>query len=421
MSPLHLHLETEDSPLDVLPRVDGTFGGASPLSFLTDCSSMSSSLLCDSSVLGAHGLRRSSLGSCSSMTSPDMFFTPSARTASPVTPVTAHPAVHASGQRYMKTASYLESCHPMFQLQDPAQYPGDCAWFDAACSPLGLPMMAALPVNRTPYDSRRHGGGCEVMSNPMLTQSIFDGPLTPAAVYGGDHDLLRANFALPPPETVEPSVTFHGMLPSSPGYKLEPSTPARIDVPPAAILTSSPLPILSPPIVPTQHDAGEMSYANVERLLRFAGKGGRTHHDRLHRRAYERKGGQTSTRRVKAAPAGSGVDCTPVIEGNPFPCSYPGCIDKGTGKQKRFKRQEHRKRHEKTVHEKHDHDIYKCWVPECHKPFSRTDNLKSHLRNTHSKKPGVRGNRYVATLDRNSAYYDPDWQGDLDRNGYPVR
>jgi hypothetical protein len=72
------------------------------------------------------------------------------------------------------------------------------------------------------------------------------------------------------------------------------------------------------------------------------------------------------------------------------------------------------------VHESGDHEVYRCWVPECNRAFSRTDNLKSHLRNTHSKKPGVRGNRYVATLDKNSQYYDPDWVGDLDKNGFPM-
>jgi zinc finger protein BrlA len=66
------------------------------------------------------------------------------------------------------------------------------------------------------------------------------------------------------------------------------------------------------------------------------------------------------------------------------------------------------------------HAAYKCWVPDCSRAFSRTDNLKSHLRNTHSKRPGVRGNRYVATLDKTSDFYDPEWVGELDKNGYPV-
>ncbi|KIW15029.1 hypothetical protein PV08_07816 [Exophiala spinifera] len=422
---LHLHLKSEDAPIDVLPSLDSAFGGESPLSFMTDCPSMSSSFLCDTSILGSQGPRRSSLGSCSSINSPEMFFTPSARTASPVTPMTNEPADYMSCPKYMKTASSLESCHPMFQLQDATPYQPDCVWFDGLSSPPGLPMMTGTydiippPVNYTLYASNDLAGD-KAMSNPMLTKSIFDGPLDPAAVYGVDHDLLYSPHAHAPPETIEPSVTFHRIPPSSPSYKLEPSTPMKVQVPLSAILRSSPLPIMSPPVVLTQHDVENMAYANVDHLLRFSAKGHRAQHDRLHRRGYERKREQNS-KRSKVRTAGSGVTCTPVIEGNPFPCTYPGCIDKGTGKQKRFKRQEHRKRHEKTVHEKHEHDIYKCWVPECHKPFSRTDNLKSHLRNTHSKKAGVRGNRYVATLDRNSEYYDPDWQGDLDRDGYPIR
>jgi uncharacterized Zn-finger protein len=60
---------------------------------------------------------------------------------------------------------------------------------------------------------------------------------------------------------------------------------------------------------------------------------------------------------------------------------------------KRFKRQEHLKRHEKT------HTLerpFKCDVPDCSKAFGRSDNLKAHLR-THTK-PGGR-NKYVEGLE----------------------
>ena len=111
-----------------------------------------------------------------------------------------------------------------------------------------------------------------------------------------------------------------------------------------------------------------------------------------------------------------------VIAQNEFACSYPGCIDKQTGKQKRFKRQEHKKRHEKTVHEKNEHGWYKCWVTGCKiAAFTRPENLKSHLKNIHGKKSLGQRNRYVATQDRNSPHYDPDWVGELTEDGYPIR
>ena len=115
-----------------------------------------------------------------------------------------------------------------------------------------------------------------------------------------------------------------------------------------------------------------------------------------------------------------GVYSELLIPQNKFMCSYPGCIDRYTGKQKRFKRREHKKRHERTVHQRSIHSKNKCWVPDCDRPFTRMDNLKSHLRNAHSKKQNVRGNRYVASLDKTSSYYDPDWVGEIDEDGYPI-
>ena len=111
----------------------------------------------------------------------------------------------------------------------------------------------------------------------------------------------------------------------------------------------------------------------------------------------------------------SGIIYDAVTEENKFLCEVEGCVDK-EGKQKRFKRQEHLKRHVKTAHlEKKQ---YKCWVPCCKTdPFSRGDNLITHL-NTHRKASSR--NRYVATLDPHSEFYDPDWRGDIDCNGFPV-
>jgi uncharacterized Zn-finger protein len=178
--------------------------------------------------------------------------------------------------------------------------------------------------------------------------------------------------------------------------------------------------MVSPRIVPSQHDLDDFQYFSLP-LTPSENKKPHAGTDRLHRRSYERKRIAGASSKPKTSPTKTGIDCALVIEQNEFACGYPGCIDKHTLKQKRFKRQEHKKRHEKTVHEKTQHTTYRCWVPDCGRGFSRTDNLKSHLRNTHSKRPGVRGNRYVATLDRNSEFYAPEWAGQLDKNGFPVK
>ncbi|KAI5811542.1 hypothetical protein DFH27DRAFT_33695 [Peziza echinospora] len=68
-----------------------------------------------------------------------------------------------------------------------------------------------------------------------------------------------------------------------------------------------------------------------------------------------------------------------------FVCAYPGCA-------KRFRRQEHLRRHEKSHTGVKD---YKCDVEACGRLFSRSDNLKYH-RKTHMKVTGR--NVYVPGL-----------------------
>jgi hypothetical protein len=257
-------------------------------------------------------------------------------------------------------------------------------------------------------------------ANLSLTKSIFAtfGVCTLAA--SDEHVLEWSSAAVQPPtETIEPSLAFNAPLPSSPYYKLEPSTPSKGEMLSSTILGSSPLSVISPRTGFSHYEMDEFPYATLRQALN-ENKSIQGGPDRLQRRAYGRKRAARSSPKSRPTPAKSGMHCALIIEQNEFACSYPGCIDKHSGDQKRFKRQEHKKRHEKTVHEKDNHPTHQCWVPGCGTKFSRTDNLKSHLRNTHSKKPGVRGNRYVATLDKNSEYYDPEWVGELDKNGYPI-
>lgn len=283
-------------------------------------------------------------------------------------------------------------------------------------SPDSPPGMTVVEAAHPMYLLDMHGLG-DGDVNPYLTEPIFATPSTCALTAADDVLGLYSAIVQPPAETIEPSIAFRATFPSSPCCKVEPTTPLKGQIP-STILSSSPLSMISPRIVPSQPDVDDFTYASLEQALGEKKKQ-RVRTDRLQRRAYERKRPVGSLSKPKTTNK-SGMACALVIEQNEFACSYPGCIDKHTGKQKRFKRQEHKKRHEKTVHEKTQHTTYRCWVPECGRPFSRTDNLKSHLRNTHSKRPGVRGNRYVATLDKNSEFYDPEWVGELDKHGYPL-
>jgi hypothetical protein len=190
----------------------------------------------------------------------------------------------------------------------------------------------------------------------------------------------------------------------------------------------------SPGIVPSQREVDDSVYFGSGNLpqgaIALAFERSSMHMDigdcgrdqsRLARRRYDRKSSGSGCKPRPLANK-SGFECDRVITANSFACTYPECIDKNTGKQKRFKRAEHKKRHEKTVHQKESHVPHRCWVPQCEKSFSRTDNLKSHLQKTHGKRsPGAR-NRYVATLDpNNSQYFSPEWQGDLTSEGLPIR
>lgn len=168
-------------------------------------------------------------------------------------------------------------------------------------------------------------------------------------------------------------------------------------------------------------DAVDLAYETLSISINMRERERNRDHSRLSRRRYDRKGSRPGCKRRPVANK-SVFECDLVITANSFACGYPECIDKNTGKQKRFKRAEHKKRHEKTVHQKESHVSHQCWVPQCERSFSRTDNLKSHLKNTHGKRSPNARNRYVATLDpNNSQYYSPDWEGDLTSEGLPIR
>ncbi|KAJ9616764.1 hypothetical protein H2200_000483 [Cladophialophora chaetospira] len=413
----------EDNTFDILTQLDTDFDRDSSFEYVGDCSSLSSSYFSsfDGSVTAAHEQRRPSLASSIHSSSHDNQWTPSATSTSPQTPILVEPDTHLPYRPYVKPTAYLTSSHVIFHdLQNEEQNPQGNLWSGPDDS--SLPLLSAghdmtMAETAHPLYQLDINGLSHANSNPALTPSIFENSGLCTLTTLGDEMLEWKPAAVRPvAETIEPSVAFQATVPASPAYKIEPSTPLHGHISPSIMFSSSPASIISPRVVPSQYDLDDLAYNSLHRSLSEVKKQ-RAGNDRLHRRAYERKRPAGSSSKLKASPSKTGLNCALVIEQNEFACTYPDCLDK-KGLPKRFKRQEHKKRHEKTVHEKDE--MHKCWVAECGRGFSRTDNLKSHLRNTHSKRPGVRGNRYVATLDKNSEFYDPEWVGELDKNGYPL-
>lgn len=416
-----------------VPSHQGTsFDQSSPLTLTAECPELSPGFFSnDSSMMDGIGQRRSSIESFSSISAPpELFFTPSAATTSPTTPMLVPSKMISSNTSHPK-ATCFSNYHPMLQLggehedvnvdswMGKVEIPGNNVYLDMTFGA----NMADAPGEDDGYNmlGGEYHGMSTMGANPALTKSIFDGTTEYLPLQGMDTALLPWSTCQvqPPSQTIEPSATFQSLLSSSPGFKMEPSTPLHGHLSTSTYMSSSPLSILSPVVVPSQHDVEEVKYEAVEQAVRSSvSRKCRPTTDRLFRRSYERKKLTGASAKPKPVPAKSGIDCDVVIPQNEFACGYPGCIDKNTMSQKRFKRREHMKRHEKTVHQ--SDKPYRCWVPDCSRAFSRSDNLKSHLRNTHSKKPGVRGNRYVATLDKGSDYYNPEWSGVLDKQGYPI-
>lgn len=221
------------------------------------------------------------------------------------------------------------------------------------------------------------------------------------------------------PQTVAPRATFQPLLSSSPVQKCEPSSPFQFDIsePAARFPDSSPIQISSPctkpfPFLPTQachqnYEPSEtVSDSNKVKLW-----------DKKQRRQQRRLKQSVDQVFYRDLTPRSKVRDVTVIPLNQFECGYADCVNK-KGNRKSFKRQEHRKRHMDTVHEKVE--TFTCWVSKCHKNFSRSDNLRAHIVKTHGKNSSAQRNRYVATLDEKSKFYDPEWEGELTEDGYPL-
>ena len=220
-----------------------------------------------------------------------------------------------------------------------------------------LPTMTAIPLmdvlgtsdHSSYYSAYTQYPQTVSMSNPVLSRSIFDvqDALSVAATMAvEDHNYPWSALTSSPPQTIAPRAAFQPMLVSSPIAKQEPSTPIRMGSHSSVMFSSSPMGLVSPPVVPSQHDVDEATCELTEHNIDASELARhRCGIDRLHRRGYERKRHVGPANRPKPVGNRSGMHCDVVIAQNEFACSYAGC-------QKRFKRQEHKKRHEKTVHEK---------------------------------------------------------------------
>ena len=414
--------------MELLQRIDTDCDQLSLRSSPGECPSLAESFLStQASDMYTDATRRSSFASSTSE-SPGWYSSKSANTTTPTTPMTSVSPFSIDGQQ-MKMEHGFDRTHTYHIHQ--SGLPELDFWMGSHdTNDLShLTNLSAIPLMDV-VGTSEHSAYCSEypqypqtvsMSNPALSRSMFD--VHDAATMGEDETgLVWSALTSSPPQTIAPSAAFQPILVSSPVSKHEPSTPIRMSTHSSMMFSSSPMGLMSPPILPSQHDVDEAKYEVAEyEVVEADFPRVRIGVDRLHRRGYERKRHVGPSSRPKPVEKRTGMDCDAVIRGNEFPCNYPDCIDKQTGFPKRFKRQEHRKRHEKTVHEKHKHPLHKCWVPGCNTDFSRTDNLKSHLKNTHGKNSPNQRNLYVATLDKHSEYYDPDWEGAITGDGLPIR
>jgi hypothetical protein len=375
--------------------------------------------------------RRRSVASSPSSSGQEFFSSTSGSITSPVTPLSAEymnvvpcgdpmgcapSEINVQGE-YSGWQSASHGMDPMWVATEPR--------YQKSALPLDYSSVDAL-VSQDFWGDSSSSNGWHLLSTSAANLSFSRAILN-------EHEVASDNFPAgnieqwtpfivpTSPETVAPSATFQSALISSP-CKFEPMTPLSYPVPAAAsILSSSPC-LLYPPEQMSAQEEFELAEQILEAMPitpkhrpKSRRSGGRT--SRTSRTTCERKY-IGSSGRIKSGASKSGMACDVIIEGNKYACEFAGCMDKN-GKRKMFKRREHAKRHVDTVHLKKKQ--FPCWVPGCTtQPFTRSDNLTTHLKSTHGKRSVSSRNRYVSTLDPASENFDPEWRGNLDDDGYPV-
>ena len=406
-----------NSGSDFLPKCEETFDEYSAFSQSDPCPSSNSSFLSiDTSGFSFDTGRRLSIDP----TSPDQYTASSASDASPLTPLGIIPV----------NTLYNNNVWPKFTVQDP--------WNTENTVPTGLwlpseePMLDNLASNYGFCDpvlqlQREYFQPSRPKSaiDPPLSRAVFQNIIPMQRHQSVDNVLpwLPSTAIAQYPQTIEPSATFRTVLPSSP-LKYEPITPTRHHRGSSAFFPSSPISAdCTLCVLPSQLEGDQ---DNVDHTPRFEIRDDEQSSPSLSQvsdttdsRSFERHIGSSRS----SATSKSGLNCDAIIPQNTYACGVPGCVDKD-GRPKRFKRQEHRKRHEKTVHTQNKATDFRCWVVTgnkiCGRNFSRRDNLKSHWKKTHGRKSTNQRNAYVATLDEDSKYYDENWTGPLTAEGLPI-
>lgn len=352
---------------------------------------------------------------------------------SPMTPFTPDlmEMVMTNGASMSCTTTDL-NIHGMFPYNETASEDEDLHWMaqeskqDHAANPMAFKtpqQYSSRPpcqgIFLSPDQSLLAGSPLE----SSLSRSIFHHRQPSDSLVSEHMTQWRPSLLQTPPRTVVPSATFQPILPSSPAYRIIPSTPLQNRYEDAMTpgFTSTPCsssptysPVDQPIFVKSESNYHTIQPTLVRTMRQSKCKGP----NRSSRRSAERKESARSGRPSKSIVSRSGIECPSYIEKNSFACSED-CVDK-TGKRKMFKRQEHLKRHQRTCHT--GHRPYYCFVPGCTtRPFSRTDNLNSHLRKTHGKNSPAARNRYIATLDPTSGVYDLDYRGPFTDSGWPIR
>lgn len=395
-----------------LSSMDREFEGYNSCSQNDDCPAMTTSFLTvDTSGMSFDGDRTEYRGSISPE---NLTMSSRASNQSPITPANLHD-IHATA--IWAKHQYNDLWHHLNTDVDSFWPPSEDA------------TMAHCPIANFPqHDLHMHPSGyfglgkrLKPSVDPPLSRAVFANSIPQQE----EHTVVDNMLTWPQklehayPRTVAPNVTFQDIVPSPPATEFEPMTPMKHHRYGSSTYASSPLTRHPSSILTSQWVMGDgvqsspvadtPSYCDQEDLAQMLSSSP----DQQMKRE-----GSSPTRNLTSK---SGVDCEAVIPQNIFACSVPGCVDKNGG-PKRFRRQEHKKRHEKTVHNKDT--TFACWVQtggnRCDKKFTRRDNLNSHLKKTHGSRKNNQRNSYVATLDEKSKYFDEKWRGPLTAHGLPV-
>ena len=391
-----------------------------PAANYSSCPSLGSSFLSiDTSPLALNYPGRRSI-TASSSCSPEIFSAGTSHgTASPTTPVSGEMIVGSQGTASMAfrphyglvTGSTFVTSgdalnEMLWSLPESRHWTTDAELVDA-------PAHAHLNGVFMPHEYNHLTAS---QTDPALSQSIFREANHKSNLMGDDSLLAgwTASVLATPAQTVAPSATVQEPFSTPSRCTLSGVTPSpiRYQQHSTPVHATSPFPVFSP----SHHQLGSSLYFGEDLPLRNQRDLPARRPTQTPRRAYRRTD-PAARRANKEAVRRSGNNCAEVIAKNEHFCTYADCLDKN-GKRKAFKRAEHKKRHENTVHGHKNSPALPCWA--CERIFTRRDNLKSHMK-THTKRTAASRNMYVATLDPDNEYYDEKYRGPLDENGYPVR